>query len=87
MGRGTILGWFRKNAPTDPVKKAEFDHTLGNLENLWNILLLIALAAGVFGLDRFVVLDQPREKDWPTARKSPRKIPPHWGLSARFGFC
>lgn len=48
FGRDTILGWFRKNAPTDPVKKAEFDVTLVNLENLWNTLLFIAIGAGIF---------------------------------------
>lgn len=47
-GRGMILGWFRKNAPTDAAKKEEFDHTLNNLENLWNVLLAIAIGMSVF---------------------------------------
>jgi type II secretory pathway component PulF len=47
-GRGMILGWFRKNAPTDPVKKADFDHTLDNLANLWNVLLAVAIGATLF---------------------------------------
>jgi type II secretory pathway component PulF len=47
-GRGMILGWFRKNAPTDPVKKEEFDLTLNNLENLWNFLLALAIGMTIF---------------------------------------
>lgn len=45
-GRGMILGWFRKNGPTEGPNKAEFDHTVNNLENLWNVLLLVALGMG-----------------------------------------
>lgn len=75
FGRSTILGWFRKNAPADPVKKAEFDHTLDNLENLWNILLIIAIGAGVFLVWTVISFWLNRGKrDWPTARIV-RRIP------------
>jgi type II secretory pathway component PulF len=74
-GRGTILGWFRKNTPTDPEKKAEFDLTINQLENLWNVLLLIAVAAGAFLVWTIISFWVNRGKrDWPTARIV-RKIP------------
>ncbi len=47
-GRGPILGWFHKNAPSDPAKRAEFDQTLGSLSLLWDVLLGIAIGMGVF---------------------------------------
>jgi type II secretory pathway component PulF len=74
-GRTTILGWFRKNAPADPTKKAEFDHTIDNLENLWNVLLAIAIAMGIFLVWTIVSFWLNRGKrDWFTARVV-RKIP------------
>lgn len=85
-GRGTILGWFRKNAPTDAVKKEQFDHTIGSLENLWNLLLLIALAAGVFLVWTVASFWINRGKrDWPTARVV-RRIPLIGGYLRDLGF-
>lgn len=86
FGRETILGWFRKNAPTDPGKKAEFDHTLSNLENLWNVLLAIALAAGAFlGWTVLSFWINRGKRDWPTARIV-RKIPLIGGYLRDLGF-
>ena len=46
-GRGMILGWFRKNGPqTEGPQKVEFDRTVDSLENLWNVLLVVALGMG-----------------------------------------
>lgn len=74
-GRETILGWFRKNAPTDIEKKEQYEHTLNNLENLWNALLFIAIAAGVFLVWTVLSFWLNRGKrDWPTARIV-RRIP------------
>jgi type II secretory pathway component PulF len=74
-GRGTIIGWFKKNAPTDPARKEEFDATISTLENLWNLLLVIALAAGAFLAWTIVSFWMNRgKKDWLTARMV-RRIP------------
>lgn len=74
-GRGLILGWFRKNAPKEPEKLAEFTSTVDNLEFLWNSLLLIAVAMGMFLVWTIISYWMNRgKKDWPTARIV-RKIP------------
>lgn len=85
-GRGTIIGWFRKNAPTDADAKAEFDVTLDNLETLWNVLLAVALAAGAFLIWTIISFWINRGKrDWPTARIV-RKIPLIGGYLRDLGF-
>ncbi len=74
-GRGLILGWFRKNAPKEPEKLAEFTSTVDSLEFLWNSLLLIAVAMGMFLVWTIISYWMNRgKKDWPTARIV-RKIP------------
>lgn len=74
-GRGLILDWFRKNAPKDPTKLAEYTSTVNNLELLWNALLLSAVLIGGFMV--WTILSfwyNKGKKDWPTARIV-RKIP------------
>jgi type II secretory pathway component PulF len=85
-GRGTIIGWFRKNSPTDPEAKVEFDATLSSLENLWNVLLVVALAAGGFLVWTIISFWLNRGKrDWPTARVV-RRIPIVGGYLRDLGF-
>src|SRR5262249_46457607 len=85
-GRSTILTWFRKNAPTNPQAKIEFDHSLDNLALLWNVLLGIAVAMGAFLVWTVISFWVNRgKKDWPTARMV-RKIPLIGGYLRDLGF-
>jgi type II secretory pathway component PulF len=86
FGRDTILGWFRKNAPTDAVKKAEFDATLGNLENLWNTLLFVAISAGIFLVWVITSFWINRGKREFLAARIVRKIPLIGGYLRDLGF-
>lgn len=74
-GKGFILDWFRKNAPSDPDQLAEYTATVNSLELLWNILIATAVAAGLFLAWSIASYWINRGKrDWPTARVV-RKIP------------
>ncbi len=74
-GKPMILGWFRRNTPTDPETLAEFNRTVDNLELLWNVLIAIAVGLSIFFVWTIVSFWLNRgRKDWPTARIV-RKIP------------
>lgn len=85
-GRKPVLGWFEDNKPTDPDKLAEFELVVGNLELLWNILLVLAFALG--GFLAWTILsywNNRGNKDWPTARIV-RSLPLIGGYMRDIGF-
>lgn len=68
-GKDLVLKWFHDNKPTDPVKLEEFNNVVGNLELLWNVLIVSALASGAFLVWCILSFFYNRgKKDWPTAR-------------------
>ena len=74
-GKDMILGWFRGNAPTDPVELENYLRIVGNLELTWNVLIWICFGCGIFLV--WTILSYWINKgktDWPTARVV-RKIP------------
>ncbi len=74
-GQDMVLGWFRNNAPEDPVKYEEYTIVVGNLELTWNILIYLAFAIGSFMVWAIISFFLNRGKtDWPTARIV-RRIP------------
>ena len=74
-GKDVVLGYFKDNAPTDPAKLEEFNRVVGNLELLWNTLILTALLSGFFLIWAILSFWYNRGKsDFPTARVV-RKIP------------
>lgn len=74
-GRDKIIGWFKSNPPHEPDKLEQYNHVVGGLELIWNILLWIAAGMGFFMVWTFVSFWHNRGKrDWPTARMV-RKIP------------
>jgi type II secretory pathway component PulF len=75
MGRGMILGWFRKNSPTDPEAAAQFNHTVDNLETLWTVLLWLAYAAAAFLVWAIASFWINRGKRDFLAAKMVRKVP------------
>ncbi|MBN8520936.1 MAG: type II secretion system F family protein [Alphaproteobacteria bacterium] len=69
FGKDMVLGWFKGNAPTDPVEKAKFEVVVGNLELTWDILIYSAFAMGAFMIWTIISFFMNRgKKDWPTAR-------------------
>jgi type II secretory pathway component PulF len=75
MGRGMILGWFRKNSPNDPEAAAQFNHTVDNLETLWTVLLWFAYAATAFLVWAIASFWLNRGKRDFLAAKLVRKVP------------
>lgn len=74
-GKDFILGWFRDNAPTSEAEAADFNRVVGNLELLWDVLILTAVGLGLFMAWCVVSFFLNRgKKDWPTAQIV-RKIP------------
>ncbi len=76
-GKGLVLKWFRDNPPSenDPQKYEQYLVTVNNLELLWNILIVTAIAAGAFlAWCIFSYWINRGNRDWPTARIV-RKIP------------
>lgn len=74
-GKDLVLRWFRDNPPSNPEDKAVYDVTVNNLELTWNILIGLAVAAGLFLVWCVASYWMNRgRKDWPTARIV-RKIP------------
>lgn len=74
-GKDVVLGWFHEHSPTDPVQLEKYNYVVGNLELLWNALIVTAVAAGGFLLWCILSFWYNRGKaDFPTARVV-RKIP------------
>ncbi len=74
-GKGTILEWFRENAPKDGENAEKYTVVVNNLELLWDGL--IWLAFGMAGFMCWCMLSfflNKGKKDWPTARIV-RRIP------------
>lgn len=74
-GKDVVLGWFRDNAPSDPAELEKYNYVVGNLELIWNALIVSAMAAG--GLLIWCILSfiyNRGKADFPTARLV-RKIP------------
>ncbi len=85
-GKGMVLGWFEKNAPTEPEKLAEFERVTGLLNLTWDVLLLTAYGLGAFMAWCIVSFFLNRGKrDWPTARVV-RAIPLIGGYLKDLGF-
>jgi len=74
-GKGMVLGWFRGNAPSDPVELENYNNVVDKLALTWDILIYFAFAIGAFMtwclLSFFL---NKGKRDWPTAR-GVRKIP------------
>ena len=74
-GQGMVLGWFRGNAPQDPVELENYNSVVDKLELTWDILIYFAFAMGAFLVWCIISFYLNRGKmDWPTARIV-RKIP------------
>lgn len=74
-GRDLILGWFRKNKPTKEPQLSQYMDTVNNLEMLWDVLIVVAVALGGFFIWAILSFWIHRgRKDWLTARIV-RKIP------------
>lgn len=74
-GRGTVIKWFRDNAPREADKLEEYNRVVGNLELLWDVLIFIAAGMGAFLIWTVISFWSNRGKrDWPTARIV-RRIP------------
>ncbi len=85
-GKDMILGWFRKNPPTDPEELAKFTQVVGNLELTWDVLIWLAFAMGAFLVWCAISFILNRGKrDWPTARIV-RRIPLISGYLRDLGF-
>lgn len=68
-GKDLVLKWFNDNKPTDPAELEKFERVVGNLELLWNVLIITALAAGATLVWCILSFIYNRGKnDWPTAR-------------------
>lgn len=74
-GKGTILEWFRDNAPKEGADAEKYEMVVNNLDLTWNVLIWIAF--GMAGFMCWCMLSfflNKGKKDWPTARIV-RKIP------------
>ncbi len=74
-GKDMVLGWFRGNAPTDPIELENYNGVVNNLELTWDVLIYLAFFIG--GLMAWCVFSfymNRGKADWPTARFV-RKIP------------
>ena len=68
-GQGMVLGWFRGNAPQDPVELENYNSVVDKLELTWDILIYFAFAMGAFLVWCIISFYLNRGKmDWPTAR-------------------
>lgn len=85
-GKGMILEWFRGNAPTNPGELEDYMRVVNNLELVWNVLIFISFAAGVFIIWTIISFwINKGKRDWPTARVV-RKIPLIGGYLRDLGF-
>ncbi len=74
-GRDKIIGWFRSNPPTEPEELEHFELVVGRLELLWDVLIWVAVAMGMFLIWTILSFWHNRGKrDFPTARIV-RRIP------------
>jgi type II secretory pathway component PulF len=74
-GKDMILGWFQDNKPTEPEALAKYEHVVGNLGLLWDVLIVVAFGMGAFmAWCMLSFLLNKGKTDWPTARIV-RKIP------------
>ena len=70
-----VLGWFKDNAPKGGEELEKYNHVVGNLALVWDLLIWIAFAfAGFMGWCVFSFFINKGKRDWPTARFV-RKIP------------
>ncbi len=74
-GKGMVLGWFRGNAPQDPVELENYNRVVDNLALTWEILIYFSFFIGIFmAWAIFSFFINKGKTDWPTARVV-RKIP------------
>jgi len=74
-GKDMVLGWFRGNAPENPVELEEYNRVVDNLALTWDILIYIAFFIGGFMVwTIFSFFMNKGKDDWPTARIV-RRIP------------
>ncbi|HOO50293.1 MAG TPA: type II secretion system F family protein [Alphaproteobacteria bacterium] len=74
-GKGTVLNWFKDNAPKEGPDLEKYVRVTGNLELTWDILIWIAFGfAGFMGWCVFSFFINRGKRDWPTQRIV-RKIP------------
>ncbi len=74
-GKSRIIGWFNKNAPTDPETLEYYNLVVGRLEFLWTFLTWLAVAMMAFLIWAIFSFWHNRGKrDWLTARIV-RRIP------------
>lgn len=74
-GKGTVLNWFKENAPKEGPDLEKYTRVTGNLELTWDVLIWIAFgAAGFMGWCVFSFFMNRGKRDWPTQRIV-RKIP------------
>lgn len=74
-GKNMVLGWFKDNAPKDGPDLEKYEHVVGNLSLVWDILIWVAFGAAGFMVWCVLSFFLNRGKrDWPTARIV-RKIP------------
>ncbi|MDY0029998.1 MAG: type II secretion system F family protein [Pseudobdellovibrionaceae bacterium] len=74
-GKGTVLNWFKDNAPKEGPDLEKYVRVTHNLELTWDILIWIAFGfAGFMGWCVFSFFINRGKRDWPTQRIV-RKIP------------
>lgn len=74
-GKGTVLQWFKDNAPKEGPDLEKYARVTGNLELTWDILIWLAFgAAGFMAWCVFSFFINRGKRDWPTQRIV-RKIP------------
>lgn len=74
-GKGTILNWFKENAPKEGPDLEKYTRVTANLELTWDVLIWIAFGvAGFMGWCVFSFFINRGKRDWPTQRIV-RKIP------------
>jgi type II secretory pathway component PulF len=74
-GKGTVLKWFKDNAPKEGPDLEKYTRVTGNLELTWDILIYIAFGTAAFmGWCVVSFFLNRGKRDWPTARIV-RKIP------------
>jgi len=74
-GKDFVIDMFDNNKPADPVELEEYTRVTGNLELVWDSLILISLASGALLIWCVISFFLNRgKKDWPTARMV-RSIP------------
>ncbi|HNQ91467.1 MAG TPA: type II secretion system F family protein [Alphaproteobacteria bacterium] len=74
-GKGTVLQWFKDNAPKEGEALEKYTRVTHNLELTWDILIWIAFGiAGFMAWCVFSFFINRGKRDWPTQRIV-RKIP------------